>query len=31
MIEHETVVGVCLIILVIYKTIEFIRTEAWKK
>ena len=29
--DHEAVVGVCLIILVIYKTIEFIRTEAWKK
>ena len=31
MIDKEAVIGVCLIILVIYKFIEFIRTEAWKK
>jgi len=29
--DHETIVGVCLLVLVIYKTIEFIRTGAWKK
>lgn len=29
--EPETLVGVCLMILVIFKVIEFIRTEAWKK
>lgn len=29
--DYETVIGVCLMILVIFKVIEFIRTEAWKK